>query len=131
MEHPQNRIYGIDTPKTQQRYSWRDIFALALKHKPRLVRANLLAIMATVMSVPIPLLLPVLVDEVLLDEAGPVLPAMNVVLPAAWETSVVYISLMVVAAFLLRMAALSFNVLQSREFSKVSKDVCSVSGPAC
>jgi len=123
LEHPQNSVTGIDTRETRQSYTWRDIFALALKHKPRLVRANLLAIMATVMSVPVPLLLPVLVDEVLLDEPGPVLPVMNSLLPGSWETPVVYIGLMVVAAFLLRVAALSFNVLQSREFSKVSKDV--------
>jgi ATP-binding cassette subfamily C protein len=123
LEHPQNSVTGIDTRETRQQYTWRDIFALALKHKPRLVRANLLAIMATVMSVPVPLLLPVLVDEVLLDEPGPVLPVMNSLLPGSWETPVVYIGLMVVAAFLLRVAALSFNVLQSREFSKVSKDV--------
>ncbi|MFY3774592.1 ABC transporter ATP-binding protein [Marinobacter salsuginis] len=123
MEHPQSSVTGIDTRETRQPYTWRDIFGLALKHKPRLVRANLLAIMATVMSVPVPLLLPVLVDEVLLDEPGPVLPVMDSILPGGWETPVVYIGLMVLAAFLLRVAALSFNVLQSREFSKVSKDV--------
>ncbi len=123
MEHPQSSVTGIDTREARQPYTWRDIFGLSLKHKPRLVRANLLAIMATVMSVPVPLLLPVLVDEVLLDEPGPVLPVMDSILPGSWETPVVYIGLMVLAAFLLRVAALSFNVLQSREFSKVSKDV--------
>jgi ATP-binding cassette subfamily C protein len=123
LEYPQNSVTGIDTRETRQQYTWRDIFGLALKHKPRLVRANLLAIMATIMSVPVPLLLPVLVDEVLLDEPGPVLPVMDALLPGGWETPVVYIGLMVLAAFLLRVAALSFNVLQSREFSKVSKDV--------
>ena len=123
MEHPQSSVTCIDTREARQPYTWRDIFGLALKHKPRLVRANLLAIMATVMSVPVPLLLPVLVDEVLLDEPGPVLPVMDSILPGSWETPVVYIGLMVLAAFLLRVAALSFNVLQSREFSKVSKDV--------
>lgn len=124
MEHPQkSSVTGIDTREARQPYTWRDIFGLALKHKPRLVRANLLAIMATVMSVPVPLLLPVLVDEVLLDEPGPVLPVMDSILPGSWETPVAYIGLMVLAAFLLRVAALSFNVLQSREFSKVSKDV--------
>ncbi len=123
MEHPQSSVTGIDTREARQPYTWRDIFGLALKHKPRLVRANLLAIMATVMSVPVPLLLPVLVDEVLLDEPGSVLPVMDSILPGSWETPVVYIGLMVLAAFLLRVAALSFNVLQSREFSKVSKDV--------
>ncbi|MBS8240491.1 ABC transporter ATP-binding protein [Marinobacter lipolyticus] len=99
------------------------MLALALKHKPRLVRANLLAILATLMSVPVPLLLPVLVDEVLLEESGPVLPVLNQLLPAGWQQPVVYIALMVLAAFLLRLSALAFNVLQSREFSKISKDV--------
>ncbi len=123
MADPRNSDAGIDTCENRQRYTWRDIFGLALKHKPRLVRANLLAIMATVMSVPVPLLLPVLVDEVLLNEPGPVLPVMDSLLPESWQTPVIYIGLMVLAAFLLRIGALSFNVLQSREFSKVSKDV--------
>lgn len=104
-------------------YSWKSIAALALKHRPRLVRANILAILATLVSVPIPLLLPVLVDEVLLDEAGPVLPVMQSILPVAWHEPVVYIGLMVIAAFLMRLAALGFNVMQSLQFSMISKDV--------
>lgn len=118
-----NAVDDDTTGRNDNRYSWRSILALALRHKPRLVRANLLAILATVVSVPIPLLLPVLVDEVLLDESGPVLPVMQALLPQAWHTPVVYIGLMVLAAFLLRVLALTFNVLQSREFSKISKDV--------
>ncbi len=104
-------------------YNWRTIAALALKHRPRLVRAHILAILATLVSVPIPLLLPVLVDEVLLDEAGPVVPVMQSILPGAWHEPVVYIGLMVVAAFLMRLAALGFNVMQSLQFSMISKDV--------
>lgn len=104
-------------------YTWKGILSLALKHKPRLIRAHLLAIMATAVSVPIPLLLPVLVDEVLLDEPGPVLPFMQALLPESWHVPFVYIGAMVLAAFLLRLLALGFNVAQSREFSKISKDV--------
>lgn len=118
-----NAVGPDSTGRNDNRYTWRGILSLALKHKPRLVRANMLAILATVVSVPIPLLLPVLVDEVLLDEAGPVLPVMQAMLPEAWHLPVVYIGLMVVAAFLLRSLSLTFNVLQSREFSKISKDV--------
>lgn len=104
-------------------YRWRSIARLALKHKPRLARANVLAILATLVSVPVPLLLPVLVDEVLLEEAGPVLPVMRQFLPEAWHQPVAYIAVMVMAAFLMRLMALGFNVLQSREFSRISKDV--------
>jgi ATP-binding cassette subfamily C protein len=116
--------FRVDADNASERpYTWRGILSLALKHKPRLIRANLLAVLATAVSVPIPLLLPVLVDEVLLDEAGPVLPVMRAALPEAWHTPVVYIGAMVLAAFLLRLLALGFNVAQSREFSKISKDV--------
>ncbi len=116
---PVVKVSGAET----RGYNWRTIAALALKHRPRLVRANILAILATLVSVPIPLLLPVLVDEVLLDEAGPVLPVMQSILPGAWHEPVVYIGLMVVAAFLMRLAALGFNVMQSLQFSMISKDV--------
>lgn len=109
--------------KPPEQYTWRQILAFALEHKPRLVRANIIAILATLVSVPLPLLLPVLVDEVLLDEPGPVLPVMNSVLPEAWQVPVAYIGVMVVIAFLMRFLALGFNVAQSREFSVISKDV--------
>lgn len=109
--------------KPTEQYTWRQILAFALEHKPRLVRANIIAILATLVSVPLPLLLPVLVDEVLLDEPGPVLPVMNAVLPEAWQVPVAYIGVMVVIAFLMRFMALGFNVAQSREFSVISKDV--------
>ena len=44
--------------------SWAEIRRLALRHKKALWIANGVAILATLCSVPIPLLLPLLVDEV-------------------------------------------------------------------
>lgn len=120
----QSELYSVKTaPQATEGYSWRQILGFALEHKPRLVRANIIAVLATLVSVPLPLLLPVLVDEVLLDEPGPVLPVMNTVLPEAWQVPVAYIGVMVVVAFLMRFMALGFNVAQSREFSVISKDV--------
>nr|WP_228160659.1 ABC transporter ATP-binding protein [Marinobacter bohaiensis] len=104
-------------------YTWRQIAAYALAHRSRLVRANFIALLATLVSVPLPLLLPVLVDEVLLDKPGPVLPVMDAFLPAGWHQPVVYIGVMVLVALLMRALALAFNVAQSREFSIISKDV--------
>ena len=123
MNQHHNPDQTADQDGGQRKYQWRDVFQLALKHKPRLVKANGLAIMATLMSVPVPLLLPVLVDEVLLEESGPVLPVMDQVLPEAWQQPLVYFGVMVLVAFGLRLAALSFNVMHSREFYKGSMDV--------
>ncbi|WP_148864563.1 ABC transporter ATP-binding protein [Marinobacter fonticola] len=121
-QQPELRPVRTATQPTEK-YTWRQIGTYALTHKPRLVKANILAILATLVSVPLPLLLPVLVDEVLLDKSGPVLPVMNAVLPQAWQEPVAYVGVMVVIAFLMRFSALGFNVAQSREFSVISKDV--------
>ena len=48
------------------RLTWAEIRRLALRHKKALWIANGVAVLATLCSVPIPLLLPLLVDEVLL-----------------------------------------------------------------
>ena len=52
------------------RLTWAEIRRLALRHRKGLILANLIAVLATLCSVPIPLLLPLLVDEVLLKQGS-------------------------------------------------------------
>ncbi|HKM36920.1 MAG TPA: ABC transporter ATP-binding protein [Thiopseudomonas sp.] len=103
--------------------SWAQIRRLALQHKRSLILANILAIFATLCSVPIPLLLPLLVDEVLLGQSGQALNIMNRWLPSVWQQAVGYIGLMLVITFVLRLSSLLFNVGQSKMFTHLSKDV--------
>lgn len=105
------------------RLTWAEIRRLALRNKKALWIANGVAVLATLCSVPIPLLLPLLVDEVLLGNGDAALNVMNHALPTAWQTSVGYIGLMLVVTLLLRSGALLFNVLQARLFSKQAKDI--------
>jgi ATP-binding cassette subfamily C protein len=76
------------------RLSWAEIRRLALHHKKALLLANGVAVLATLSSVPIPLLLPLLVDEVLLGDGNAALRVMDRFLPAGWETAAGYIGLM-------------------------------------
>ena len=46
------------------------LFSMMRDYKPELLRANVIAIVATLVSIPIPLLIPLLVDEVLLHKGG-------------------------------------------------------------
>lgn len=103
--------------------SWAQIRRLAMQHKRSLILANILAIFATLCSVPIPLLLPLLVDEVLLGQGGQALEVMNVWLPSVWQQAVGYICFMLMLTFILRMSSLVFNVGQSKMFTHLSKDV--------
>ncbi|MFC4862772.1 ABC transporter ATP-binding protein [Pseudomonas sp. MAHUQ-62] len=105
------------------RLSWAEIRRLALHHKRALWLANLVAVLATLCSVPIPLLLPLLVDEVLLQRGDAALRFMDNFLPQPWESAVGYIGLMLVVTLLLRGMALVFNVLQARLFARLAKDI--------
>jgi len=103
--------------------SWAEIRRLALRHRKALILANLVAVLATLCSVPIPLLLPLLVDEVLLGTGDAALRVMDRFLPASWESAAGYIGLMLGITLLLRVSALVFNVLQARLFARLSKDI--------
>ncbi len=105
------------------RLSWAEIRRLALHHKKALILANLVAVLATLCSVPIPLLLPLLVDEVLLHDGDAALKVMDNFLPADWQTAAGYIGLMLLLTLLLRSSGLIFNVLQARLFARLSKDI--------
>ncbi|EJB1795851.1 ABC transporter ATP-binding protein [Vibrio parahaemolyticus] len=93
------------------------------KHKSKLILANLIAIVATLISVPIPLLMPLMVDEVLLDKPASGLSAMNAVLPEVWHTPTGYIFFTLFLVVLMRAASQALNIVQSRQFTLVSKTI--------
>lgn len=114
---------GASEPQRVDRLSWAEIRRLALKHRKALWIANGVAVLATLCSVPIPLLLPLLVDEVLLGRGDAALKVMNHALPTGWQSAVGYIGLMLLATLTLRCGALLFNVLQARLFARLAKDI--------
>ncbi|WP_423840460.1 ABC transporter ATP-binding protein/permease [Vibrio mytili] len=93
------------------------------KHKSKLIVANLIAVLATLISVPIPLLMPLMVDEVLLDQPASGLAAMNAILPEAWHTPTGYIFFTLFLVVLMRAASQALNILQGRQFTLVSKTI--------
>ncbi|KWW13288.1 ABC transporter ATP-binding protein [Pseudomonas putida] len=105
------------------RLSWAEIRRLALHHKKNLWSANLIAVLAACCSVPIPLLLPLLVDEVLLGHGDAALKWMNHLLPSNWQVAAGYIGLMLALTLCLRLAALAFNVIQAKLFAGLAKDI--------
>ena len=86
------------------RLTWAEIRRLALRHRKGLILANLIAVLATLCSVPIPLLLPLLVDEVLLKQGDAALRVMDRFLPADWQSAAGYIGLMLVLTLALGLA---------------------------
>lgn len=111
------------TEPTDSEYSWHYILRVALKHKKQLVIGHIIAVLATISSVPVPLLMPLLVDEVLLNHPGLVLQTVNPYLPPDYQQPVVYIAGVLLASLLLRLFAIVLNIIQTRQFSNIAKDV--------
>ncbi len=111
-------------PSLRERpYDWRDLADMILRHRREIILANLIAILGTVVSVPVPLLIPMLVDEVLLDQPGAAVGLMNRIFPEGWQGPVLYILAILVLTLVLRLASLALGVWQMRQFTAISKDV--------
>jgi ATP-binding cassette, subfamily C, bacterial len=103
--------------------SWQSIWLDVRPHRSALIRGNLIAILAVACAVPVPLFLPVLVDEVLLRQPGGFIAFFSPWFPVDWHGPVLFISIALGLTLGLRLASILLNVWQSRTFSLVSKDV--------
>ena len=104
-------------------YSWRELTGMVLQHRQELLAANGIAILGAMFSVPIPLLIPLLVDEVLLQQPGISVEIINTIFPANWHGPVLYILAILFLTLLLRLISLILGVWQMRQFTTISKDV--------
>lgn len=104
-------------------YTWKSIFSIVKQHKKSLIIANIIALFAAMISVPVPLLMPLLVDEVLLEQPGKITEMLSMVFPQTWLTPISTIAIVMLFSMSLRLVALLLTVLQMREFTRVSKDV--------
>ncbi len=104
-------------------YSWDYIIQILLKHKKPLLTAHLVAILGTLMTAPVPLLMPLLVDEVLLNKPGIAVATINRYSPNAWHNPILYIGVVLISSLLLRLIGIVFNIIQTKKFSHLSKNV--------
>ncbi len=105
------------------RYDWQMIVEFAFAHRRELIAANIISIFATLAAVPVPLLMPMLVDEVLLNRPGITIATVNHLFPQHWHGAFLYIGSVLLLTLLLRMLSIVFNVWQARKFTVISKDV--------
>ncbi|MCU7932947.1 MAG: ABC transporter ATP-binding protein/permease [Candidatus Thiodiazotropha sp. (ex Codakia rugifera)] len=96
---------------------------MVLLHRRELIAANIIALLGALAAVPVPLLIPLLVDEVLLHQPGKAIATMNALFPEHWHGPVLYILAILVLTLCLRFLALVFGVLQTWQFTIIAKDV--------
>ncbi len=104
-------------------YTLESLKSFVFEHKKTLIIANILALLATLLIVPIPLMMPMLVDEVLLDKPGALLAMVDGFIPKDWQKPTLYIVLFTVLTLMLRFSGLALLVLQTRAFTVIAKDI--------
>lgn len=107
----------------QAQLSWRQLFTAVLTHRRALLRGNVAAVLAVMAAVPIPLLLPILVDEVLLNQPGGFIARVAPWFPVEWHGPALFIGAALGLTLGLRLVAILLNVWQARTFALVSKAV--------
>ncbi len=104
-------------------YTFKYIVQLAPQHRRTFVAANIIAIFAVLASVPIPLLIPLLVDEILLNQPGKVVAAFDWLSSGTDHSSLFYIAGILVLTVILRVTSVLLNLWQTKKFVGISKGV--------
>ena len=99
----------------------KSIIKLILHKKPALIYGQIITILAILISVPIPLMLPIMVDEVLLEKPGTIVNFIDYFLEGT--TAFYYIAIVTFAVIILRFIYYFFTVILTKIFTKISKYV--------
>lgn len=102
---------------------WSEILSLVGGHRRRLLVGQLFAILSALSAVPVPLLLPLLVDEVLLQHPGPAVGILDQIGRGALSGPAYYITSLLLLTLVLRFLSAAFGIAQTRTFSLLSKSV--------
>jgi ATP-binding cassette subfamily C protein len=99
----------------------RTIYKLILEKKPALIYGQIITLLAILISTPIPLMLPIMVDEILLDKPALFVKSIDFII--GQTTAFYYIAIVTFVVILLRFIYYFFGVIITRIFTKISKHV--------
>ncbi|SFV59411.1 ABC transporter-related protein [hydrothermal vent metagenome] len=97
----------------------KSLFKLALHKKPALIYGQIITLLAIIVSIPVPLLLPMMVDEVLLHKPHYIVPTINTLLGSG--SAFYYIAIVAFVVVFLRFLYYYFGVITTKIFTKISK----------
>ncbi len=95
------------------------IFKLALHKRSALIYGQIITLLAIIISIPVPLLLPMMVDEVLLHQPHYIVPTIDTLLGSG--SALYYIAIVAFVVVFLRFLYYYLGVLTTKIFTKISK----------
>ncbi|MCH9742356.1 MAG: ABC transporter ATP-binding protein/permease [Proteobacteria bacterium] len=103
--------------------SFSDLWQSVKQHKKALMIGQLLALVGALVAVPVPLLMPLLVDEVLLHKPATLTQIVAWLVPADWLGPVVIVLVVMLLTITLRLSSLLLGVATTRIFVSIAKTV--------
>jgi len=102
-------------------YTFRQLIKEIIKYKREFILAQIIAFLATLISIPIPMLMPLLIDEVLLHKKGIWIESLSEIFGSC--SAFCYVSVTLVVVLFLRGMFVFLNIIQSYFFEKITKDI--------
>jgi ATP-binding cassette, subfamily C, bacterial len=104
-----------------EKITLKTIFALVLEKKPALIYGQIITLLAILVSVPIPMLLPILVDEVLLEKPAHIVSVIDFFTDGT--TAFYYILIVTLGVIFLRVLYYILGVFLTKTFTYIAKFV--------
>lgn len=101
--------------------TFKNLFSMMLQYKRSLLWGNIIAILATLISIPIPLLIPLMVDEVVLKKGGKVTEAIDWLTPV--HEPLLYIGIVLAVTVSLRFVFFFLSVVSQKFFITLSQEL--------
>jgi len=102
-------------------YTFKHLIKEIKKYKREFILAQIIALIATIISIPIPMLMPLLIDEVLLKKPGLWVENLSNIFGQCSAFCYVIVTLIIV--LVLRSLFVALNVAQTYFFEKITKDI--------
>ena len=102
-------------------YTFKKILLEIKKYKKEFFLAQFFALIATIISIPIPLLMPLLIDEVLLKKPGIWVESISGIFGEC--SAFCYVIITLISVLLLRGLFVFLNIAQTYFFEKITKDI--------
>ncbi len=102
-------------------YTFKQLIKEIKKYKREFISAQIIAFFATLISIPIPMLMPLLIDEVLLHKKGIWVESLSGIFGSC--SAFCYVNVTLVVVLFLRGMFVFLNIVQSYFFEKITKDI--------
>lgn len=101
--------------------TFKTLYFMILRHKTPLLLGNIISLIATLVSIPIPLLIPLMVDEVLLEKGGIVVDVIHKI--TSIHDALFYILIVLITTIALRFIFFILSVISQTFFITLSQEL--------